>query len=36
MNMFAILRFMLVVTMVTFMHWLPAFSLPYRMISGRR
>jgi hypothetical protein len=36
MNMFAILRFMLVVTMVAFMHRFPALSIPYRMISGRQ
>ena len=36
MNMFAVRHDILVVTVVTFMHWLPAFSIPYRMISGRR
>ena len=35
MNMFAIRYDVLVVTVVTFMHWFPAFSIPYRMISSR-
>ena len=36
MNMLAIWYFTLVVTVVTFMHWFPAFSIRYRTIPGRR
>jgi len=36
MNMLAIWYFTLVVTVVTFVHWFPAFSIHYRMLPGRR
>ena len=35
MNMLAIRRLRLVVTMIAFMHWFPAFLIPLRMIPGR-
>ena len=36
MNVFAIRCFLRVVTVLTLMHWFPAFSISYRMIADRR